>query len=137
MLRKITTLLVMPILFVVTSCAIPPLVVGGAAGAAAGAGGYAWYKGELTRNFEKPMETLYAATLNAVKDMGLSVNKKSKGPFEAIVKTTLANGKNVNIKIKKLSSKSSEVTIRIGTFGDEQKSSHIMRQIEKRLAGKR
>ena len=38
MLRKITTLLAVSILFVITSCAIPPLVVGGAAGAAAGAG---------------------------------------------------------------------------------------------------
>ena len=134
MLRKFITLLVIPILFVFASCAaVVPL----AAGVGAGAGGYAWYKGELTRNFENPMGAVYAATLNAVKGMGLSVDKKSKGPFEARVKTTLANGKDVNIKIKKLSSKSTEVTLRIGAFGDEQKSSHIMRQIEKRLAGKR
>ena len=135
MLRKIIPLLVVPVLFVITSCAAPLIPL--AAGAGAGAGGYAWYKGELTRNYEKPMGTIYAASLNAVKGMGLSVNKKTKGPFEARVETTLADGKGVFIKIKKLSSKSTEVSIRVGAFGNEQKSNHILRQIEKRLAGKR
>ena len=136
MLRKIITLLVVPILFVITSCVAPALVPL-AAGAGAGAGGYAWYKGELVRNFEKPMGASYAATLSAVKGMGLAVEKKAKGPFEANVETTLASGKKVNIKVKKLSSKTSEITIRVGAFGDKEKSNYIMRQIEKRLAGKK
>ncbi|MFQ5432854.1 MAG: DUF3568 family protein [Nitrospinota bacterium] len=135
MLRKIITLLMIPVLFVITSCAAPLVPL--AAGAGAGAGGYAWYKGELVKNFEKPMGAVYAASLNAVKSMGLSVNKKAKGPFEAKVETMLAGGKNVNIRIKKLSSKSSEVAIRVGVIGNENKTNHIMRQIEKRLAGKR
>ena len=135
MLRKIITLLVVPVLFVITSCAAPLIPL--AAGAGAGAGGYAWYKGEMVRNFEKPMGAAYAASLKAVKSMGLAINKKTKGPFEARVESTLADGKGVFIKIKKLSSKTSEVAIRVGAFGDEQKSSHIMRQIEKRLAGKK
>lgn len=135
MLRKFITLLVIPVLFVFTSCVAPLVPL--AAGVGAGAGGYAWYKGELVRNFEKPMGATYAATLKAVKGMGLSVNKKAKDSFEAIVKSTLASGKGVTIKIKKLSSKTSEVSIRVGAFGNQQKSSHIMRQIEKRLAGRR
>ena len=134
MLRKFIALLVVPVLFVITSCAAPLIPL--AAGAGAGAGGYAWYKGELTRNFERPMGAAYAASLNAVKSMGLSVSKKAKGPFEARVETMLADGKGVFIKIKKVSSKSSEISIRVGAFGNEEKSSHIMRQIEKRLAGK-
>ncbi len=133
MMRKIITLLVVPVLFVITSCAIVPVV----AGAGVGVGGYAWYKGELVRNFEKPMGAVYAATLNVIKSMGLYVKKKAKGPFEARVESSLADGKGVNIKIKKTSSKTSEVTIRVGAFGNEQKSNYIMRQIEKRLAGKR
>jgi hypothetical protein len=118
-------------LFSLVSCAAPLIPL--AAGGAAGAGGYAWYKGELVKKFDRSLDSCYTATLNAVKGMGLSVHKKAKGPFEARIETTLASGKNVRIKIKKLSSKSSEIAIRVGALGSQEKSNHIMRQIEKRL----
>lgn len=134
MWRKFIPYLSVLVLFGLTSCVAPLVPL--AAGAGAGAGGYAWYKGELVRNFERPLGATYAAAQKAVKGMGLAIEDKAKGPFEAKVESKLAGGKKVQIKIKKLSSKTSEVSIRVGTFGDKEKSDHIMRQIEKRLKGK-
>jgi hypothetical protein len=100
------------------------LILGGAA-AAAGAGTYAYIKGDLKRNYEAPMDKAWAATVSAVEEMKLTIESKQHDAFSGIIKGKMADGKSFAINLKRLSESSTEIGIRIGTFGDRQRSQAI------------
>ena len=107
-----------------------------AAGAAAGAGvaGYKYGKGELKATEPAPLDRTWDATLAAAQDMSLPVVSQSKDTLQSHLISRTANDKKVDIDLKKLSDTTTEVSIRVGTFGDEAMSHTILDAIRKRLS---
>jgi len=102
-------------------------------GAAAGAGAYAYSTGKLTATLDAPLEASYDAARAACKALELRERSANKDAFEGKVDASTADNSDVTIRVTKLAEKSTQVTIRVGTFGDEHKSSAILAEMRKRV----
>ena len=127
--KLLITVLMASLLAFVSGCAL--FVVGAAAGA--GAGGYAWYNGEITTTEGASLDRTWNATLAAVKDLEFPVTDQAKDALEAHLTARNASNTNISIKLKNLSNTSTEIRIRVGTFGDEALSRTILNKINSRL----
>ena len=102
-------------------------------GAGAGVGTYAYIEGKLKRTYESPLSKVWEASLAAVKDLKLTTKSKQRDALDGVIKGEMADGKSFEITLKKISEKSTEVGIRIGVFGNRQKSEVIHEQIAAEL----
>ena len=112
-----------------SGCAL--FVVGGVA--AAGAAGYAYVKGDLKSTEGASLDKTWNATLLAMKEMSFPIIKQGKDGIAGELTARNANNKEVYIYEKKLSDTATEVSIRVGTFGDEQASITILTKIKSHL----
>ena len=103
------------------------LLVGGAAGA----GTVAYLKGELKTNEDVPIDKLWNATQAAIKEMGFAVKTEEKDALSAKLVALTADDKTININLKKRNDYLTEISIRVGTFGDESLSKKILEEIKK------
>lgn len=110
-------------------CAV--VAVGAAAGA--GAAGYAYVSGVLISTESATLDRTWNATLAAMKDLQFPVTSQRKDALQADLVARNAFDKRISIKLKKVAEQSTEVRIRVGTFGDEAASRAILEKIKKRL----
>ena len=110
-------------------CGCAALLIGG--GAAAGAGGVAYVKGELKSKENAPLDRVWEATLGAMKEMEYPITSQTKDVLAAHSIARTAQDKKIDITLKKLSDDSTEVRIRVGTFGDQHLSQMILERIQK------
>ncbi len=94
----------------------------GAGAAAAGAGTYYYIKGDLKRNYEAPMDKTFQAAVQSVEDLELTIDSKKSDAFNGVITGKMVSGKNFTINVKRLEDNLTEVGVRIGTFGDRQRS---------------
>jgi hypothetical protein len=120
----LTILILSAALLMNSGCA---LLVGGAAGA----GTVAYLKGELKTNEDVPINKVFDATQAALKEMGLTVQKFEKAVDSAQVTAITADDKTIKINLKKRNDYLTELSIRVGTFGDESLSKKILEKIRK------
>ncbi len=106
------------------------LVVGAAA---AGAGGYAWIKGALVKEFDVSAEELYKATKSGLKGLAMRVTEDQADRVSAVLAADFADGKKVKINIEALTEVRSQIRIRVDVFGDKSKSELILNAIERKL----
>jgi hypothetical protein len=107
-----------------SACSRKWAVLGGAA-AAVGVGTYAYIKGDLKRNYEVPVDKAWEATVESLEELKLTTVSKQHDAFGGVIKGKMADGKGFEINLKRLGETSTEIGIRIGTFGDRQKSEAI------------
>ena len=112
-----------------TGCAL--LLVGG--GAAAGVGGYAYVKGELKAVERTSLDKAWEASVAAMKELQFSIASQSKDYLTGHLTARTAQDKKIAIDIKALPNGSTEIRIRVGTFGDEALSLVIVDTIKKHL----
>ncbi len=105
----------------------------GAAAAATGAGAYYYVKGDLKRNYNAPLDKTLDATVKALEELKMNVESKQQDAFNGVIKGTLADGKGFTVNLKRLAENSTEVGVRIGTFGDRTKSEAIHDKILSKL----
>ncbi len=105
----------------------------GAAAAATGAGAYYYVKGDLKRNYNAPLDKTLDATVQALEELKMNVESKQQDAFNGVIKGTLADGKGFTVNLKRLAENSTEVGVRIGTFGDRTKSEAIHDKILSKL----
>ena len=103
----------------VSSCSRDEMIVSGAI--AAGAGGYAYYKGGYTENVDASSRKIYQATTEILKESGnySIVESINNGEGARISGQTKLDDKDFKITITPLTENSSEVAIRFGVFGEE------------------
>ncbi|MEQ9619161.1 MAG: DUF3568 family protein [Deltaproteobacteria bacterium] len=116
--------------FILTGC-LAAAAVGGAA--AAGAGTVAYIKGELKATEEASLEKTWEATVGAVDELEFLVINKIKDAVSAELEAKTADNKTVKIELKRVSDNLTDISIRVGTFGDESLSRFILSKIEARL----
>lgn len=102
-------------------------------GAAAGAGGMAYFRGTLEKNFDKPLKKVHKTTLNALKSIDVFITRDDLNRDSAKIKGVFPDEKKVTVNIEGLTERATRIKIRVGIFGDETKSIMILNTIQKRL----
>jgi phage tail sheath gpL-like len=104
-----------------------------AAGAAGGAAGYAYVRGEYTKTVKADVADVTQAAEGALKSMNITVLSSNASAIEGTVKGQTPEEKTVTVTAKSEGQGITNVQIRVGTFGDEGQSKTIMAEIESRL----
>lgn len=108
-----------------------PLMVGAAGVGAAGT--YAYVKGQMEVSYAADYERTWAATLDTLKALEVSVQNANRDAFGGEVRAKRADGTAVTIKVAPVTSDVTSVKIRVGTFGNRSISNRISTEIENRL----
>lgn len=103
------------------------------AGAAVGAGGYAYATGYLAKNIDAHHEDVHAAAMEGLKDIGAFVVSDRIGHQESDIHAESANAKSIKIHTEALTEHASQIKIRVGTFGNEAESLRILNATLNRL----
>ncbi len=113
-------------------CCAGCLAVAVGAGAA---GTVAYMGGDLETDVSEDIDTLYAASRKALNDLGLNIieGKGGKDALSATIVARDAEDKKVQIKLKSISDEMTELSIRVGVFGNETKSQLIYNKILENL----
>ena len=99
----------------------------------AGAGTVAYLRGDLEAVEAKDIDAVYAATKKAVEQRELDVSSDTKDALSAEIVARDAQNKKIVIKLKSATENTTQISIRVGTFGSETKSRLIHDQIKKNL----
>jgi hypothetical protein len=99
------------------------------------AGTVAYMAGDLETQISEDLDTLYAASQKALESLDLNLIE-GKGGKDALSATLVARDvqdKKVHIKMTAVTNELTELSIRVGVFGDETKSQLIYQEILKNL----
>ncbi len=105
------------------------------AAGAAGAGAYAYYKGNVVETYYGDFETTWQATHTALAELGLPVKSQARDNFSGTIESVTGAGDRVKIQIEEERPKlaadpvRTKVGIRVATFGDGEVSRRILAQI--------
>ena len=102
-------------------------------GAAAGAGAVAYVRGELKSTEPAALDKAWAATLTAMSDLEFAVTTKEKDALSGRVIARGAGDKKIQVDLKSLGDRQTEIRIRVGLFGDETISRQVLGKIKNRL----
>lgn len=89
--------------------------------------------GTLTADVAHPLEKVHDASIATLKEYELKIDKDEKDAFQSKIVAVGADGKKYKVDLKKKSPTVTEVSIGVGSFGDEARSTQILDSIEKRL----
>jgi hypothetical protein len=106
-------------------CAL--ILLGG--GAAGGAAGVAYAKGELEQVHAAPYDRVWDATLRALRTLNIAVSDTQKDPISAKAVGARADGIAVVVSVLPVTKDSTSVRVRVGNFGDRPTSERIQGQI--------
>jgi len=81
----------------------------------------------------KNLDSVYAATLAAMKQLEIEVAEKNKDVFYAKVVGKIADGKTITIRLKPGADKGTELRIKTSTLGNEERSRVIYKKIRENL----
>jgi hypothetical protein len=119
---------------------LAPLTTGCAAallgaGAAAGAGTYAYMQGEASETHPGGFDQVWTASLNAMRDMNFEVVDSTRDSLGGEIKARRpVDNDEVTLKVEPVGSDSTRVKVRVGVMGDEDESKRIQQRISTTLA---
>jgi len=123
--ETILTILCLMMTFVLQGCLV--------AAVGAGAGTVAYMRGDLEAVEAKDIDAVYAATKKAVEQLELKVSSDTKDALSAEIVARDAQDKKITIRLKSTTEDTTQISVRVGTFGSETKSRLIHDQIKKNL----
>jgi hypothetical protein len=132
-MMKLSVRALAPLSAVVLAAAASGCLAAAGAGALAAAGTYAYERGNLHTTIDAPIEDVYRATTAALEQMQLPVTDSAQDAFGARLTATQTQGGDVKIEMARESDKTTRVSVRVGTFGDEQKSRVILQRIREAM----
>ena len=131
MLKRLNQAVLLLVLAIqISGCAEAVLVGVGAAG---GAGAVLWAKGKMAEELDVSFSRAHTATLAALKDLELPINKDEKKGLKATIESQFPEGKHVWIRVRAVTETSSKVTVRVGMFGDKTRSQKIFDAIHQHI----
>ena len=110
-------------------CAV--LLVGG--GAVAGAGMVAYAKGELTAAETADLDRVWAAAQGAMDDLDFVIQSRLTTAGSAKLIARGAGSRRVTVTVERRVGSLTDITVRVGYFGDEPLSRLILQKIRQRL----
>lgn len=116
-------------LFLSTGC-VGVAFVGGAA---AGITGAVWYHGALRSSVPVPLARVREAATASLEKLTVSAPISKGDNLAGKVTSFAADGKEVNVDLKTTGPGVTEITVRVGFWGDREQSVKIMSDITRRL----
>jgi hypothetical protein len=104
------------------------VVAAGAAGT-----GVAWFNGRMESTLSADIGDSYGAAQAAIRDMEFASVSQKKSSIDAELVARTALDKRVEIVLKKVDDRVTNVSIRIGVFGDETLSLAVVEKIKANL----
>lgn len=108
------------------------LMNSGCAAVLVGGGTVAYLKGDLKSKEEVSFDKLWEATQNTIKELGYAVKTKEQRPKSAKIVALSNLDQNISITLKSKSAILTEISIRVGMIGNEERSLQILDEIRKR-----
>src|SRR5690606_21101735 len=102
-------------------------------GAGAGAAGAVYVLGKLEERVQDSVPKVHKAAVAGLQDLNLPIHKEVGDKLSAQIESKTADEKIIWIKVDFVSEKVSELSIRVGLTGDEQRSREILRAIKRHL----
>lgn len=99
----------------------------------AGAGTYNAASGWLSWVYPVPLERTFQATVTVLDGLDLRIQTKTLDGLEGRIKALRADRTTVHIYLKPVTDRTTEVMVKIGTFGDQEQSEHIHKNIRTQL----
>jgi len=124
-MKKIICLFLLLLSLVFSSC-VPVALV---AGAAAGIGGYKYFEGAMTVIYNAPFKNTWKASIEALECENFKLEGNDHGISSGKIKARRADNTVVSLSMKYISSDQTEMTIKVGLFGDEKESNAIKDKI--------
>jgi hypothetical protein len=103
------------------------------AGAAAGVAGYVFYKGSLTVVYQASYLKTWDATIEVLKEMDLRIVHSEHWTTKGKIVAERSDKKPIYISMEYKSAEETELSIRVGEFGDKEASDGIIEKIRKAL----
>ncbi len=125
-MRAVVSALLCLTLFVTAGCGAV-LVGGGAA-----LGTYAYMNGRTTGNYATPLDKAYTAAKGACAELGIPITMEEKDGGSATVEGKYG-GESVTISMELIGFDVTEITVRVGLWGNETSSRRIHNAITSRL----
>jgi hypothetical protein len=104
------------------------VVAAGAAGT-----GVAWYRGQLEANLDNNIDAVFTASQKALAQLEFANISNQKSSVDAQLVARTALDKKVEVRLEKVTDRSTKVIIRVGVFGDETLSMSILDKIKAAL----
>lgn len=105
-----------------------------AVGTAGGAGTYVYLKGQLVREYNAGLDRSFEAALAACQALDLKVEDRAHNLSEAAI-TALDGERTVHIGLESISTRRTELRVRVGFLGDKIASKRIHNEFERQLKG--
>ena len=99
----------------------------------AGAGTYNSASGWLSWTYPVPLERTYQASLASLEGLDLRIETKTLDGLEGRIKALRADRTSVQIYLKPVTDRTTEVKVKIGSFGDQEQSELIHKNIRTQL----
>jgi len=103
------------------------------AGAAAALGTYKWVEGTVEKDYPRPMQDVWNATLAAAKTLNLKIINQQYSALESRIEATQPDGTNVKVELVARPNQITTVKIRFGLMGNLDNSAYFHRQIMQSL----
>ena len=96
-------------------------------------GAYSYSQGELERTYPADFPKTWEATRNVLEGLEFEMGPQQKDNITGHIQAKMADGTSIYVKVKMVSSDTTLVGIRVGTFGDRVISEHIHDKIRDKL----
>ena len=102
-------------------------------GGAAAIGSYKWVEGTMEKDYPRPMQECWNATLAAAKDMNLKVQNQQYNPTESTMEAVAPPDTNVKIQLVARPNQITTIKVRFGLMGNQDASAYFHRQVLRHL----
>ncbi|MDR4481732.1 MAG: DUF3568 family protein [Nitrospirales bacterium] len=103
-------------------------------GAGAGAAGTVYVMGKLQERGEASVPQVRKVTVAALEDLSFPIHQNKGDKLSAQIESETADGKAIWVKVNFVTESLSELIIRVGLTGDEQRSREILQAIKRHLS---
>lgn len=102
-------------------------------GGAAAIGTYKWMEGTMEKDYPRPMQDCWNATLAAAKTLNLQVEAQQYGPLESTLEAIQPPDTTVKVQLIGRPNQITTIKIRFGLMGNADYSAYFHRQIMQNL----
>jgi len=98
-------------------------------GATAAIGSYKWMEGTMEKDYPRPMQETWNATLAACKDLQLKINKEIYNPLESQIEAVAPPDTSVKIQLVGRPNQITTLKVRFGLMGNVDASAYFHRRV--------
>ena len=111
----------------VTASCVETLLLG--VGGMAAIGSYKWVEGTMEKDYPRPMQEVWTATLEACRDLQLRITVQEYNPVDSHIEAVAPPDTNVKIQLVSRPNQITTVKVRFGLMGIEDASAYFHRRL--------